>query len=201
MGQCLPIRILSVILILITGILQYFYAYLGLLNLFCCVCFCHRCENKWCWNKVLCYQVLSSGLQPKWNAGGGNLTRSIEGKLNEGSANFNNVCWKTVIVMKASAPQGWMYHLHHLAFPSLGAVGGEMPRQSTTKLYNVWKKKFSLMVDYHFKVEEGVTKEKYNEFCDGSNYFLRPPKLLCEFLRQDQTSSAQQAVDHLNIFK
>ena len=57
------------------------------------------------------------------------------------------------------------------------------------------------MVDYHFKVEEGVTKEKYNEFCDGSNYFLRPPKLLCEFLRQDQTSSAQQAVDHLNIFK
>ena len=29
------------------------------------------------------------------------------------------------------------------------------------------------MVDYHLKVEEGVTKEKLNGMYDGSNDFLR----------------------------
>ena len=60
---------------------------------------------------------------------------------------------------------------------------------------------FSPMVDYNFKVEEGFTREKINEFCDGRNDSKRLPKLLCEFVKLDQTSGSQQAVDRLNLFK
>ena len=58
---------------------------------------------------------------------------------------------------------------------------------------------FSPMIDYHFKVEEGVTKEKVNEFCDDRNDLLHLPKLLREFAQQDQTYGEQQIVDSLNI--
>ena len=54
-------------------------------------------------------------------------------------------------------------------------------------------------VYYHFKVEEGFVKEKFNDICDGINDFISLPKLLHEIEQQDQTSEAQQAVDHLNI--
>ena len=40
------------------------------------------------------------------------------------------------------------------------------------------------MVNYHFKVEEGLTKAKLDEFCDGRNYFLHLTNLLHEFLQQ-----------------
>ena len=33
---------------------------------------------------------------------------------------------------------------------------------------------FYNMVDYNFKLEEGVTKEKINDFCDGRDNLLRP---------------------------
>ena len=57
------------------------------------------------------------------------------------------------------------------------------------------------MVDYHFKVEEGVMKAKLNYFCGGRNYFLYIPKLLHEFGQQYHTYGTQQAVENLNIFK
>ena len=44
---------------------------------------------------------------------------------------------------------------------------------------------FSPMIDYHFKVEEGVANENLNEFCDGGNSFLHLLKLLCEFTHQE----------------
>ena len=44
---------------------------------------------------------------------------------------------------------------------------------------------FYPMVDYHFKLEEGVANENLNEFCDGENFFLRLLKLLCEFAHQE----------------
>ena len=60
---------------------------------------------------------------------------------------------------------------------------------------------FSTMVDYYFKVEEVVTKEKSNEFCDGRNYLLRLLNILRGFMKQDQKSGAQNYFDRLNIFK
>ena len=59
---------------------------------------------------------------------------------------------------------------------------------------------FSSMIYYNLKVEEVVTKEKLNDFCDGSNDFICLPKLLREFAQQHHKSGAQQAVDSLNIF-
>ena len=60
---------------------------------------------------------------------------------------------------------------------------------------------FYNMVDYHFKVEERVTKEKLNAFCDVRNDFLCLPNILREFAQQDQTYGTQHDVDNLNIFK
>ena len=60
---------------------------------------------------------------------------------------------------------------------------------------------FSPTFYYHLKMEEGVTKEKLNAFCGDSNYFLRLPKLLREFVQQDQENGSYQAVYCLNIFK
>ena len=60
---------------------------------------------------------------------------------------------------------------------------------------------FSSMVICHFKVKEGVTKEKLNKTCDGKNDFLLLSKVLHEFAQQDQTYGAQHAVDHLNPYK
>ena len=57
------------------------------------------------------------------------------------------------------------------------------------------------MIEYHFKVEEGVTKEKLYKFFDGRNYFLHLPNLMNEFMWQYQIYGAQQTVDHLNLFK
>ena len=56
------------------------------------------------------------------------------------------------------------------------------------------------MIYYNFKVKEGDTKARLNYIFDGGNNFLRLPKLLHDFLQQDQISGVQKAVDHLNIF-
>ena len=56
------------------------------------------------------------------------------------------------------------------------------------------------MVDYHLKVEEGVTNATLNKFCDDRKYLLHLPRLLHDFAQQYQTSGAEKAMDHLNIF-
>ena len=60
---------------------------------------------------------------------------------------------------------------------------------------------FYPIVHCYFKVEEGITNDNLNKFCDGRHYFLHTPKLLHEFGQQYQTSGAQYAMGHLHIFK
>ena len=57
------------------------------------------------------------------------------------------------------------------------------------------------MVDYHFEVEEEVTKGKLYKFCDGRNYFLHTLKLLHEYVQKYQTSGPHYASYCLNPFK
>ena len=47
----------------------------------------------------------------------------------------------------------------------------------------------------------GGQNGKSTKFCDGRNYFPCLQKILCEFAQKAQTYEAQQAMDHLNIFK
>ena len=102
--------------------------------------------------------------------------------------------------VKSNTPQVWMYHF----ISSLFNVSVLKEEKYQVKVPSRWRHvahDFYPMVDYHFKVEEGVANENLNEFCDGGNGFLRLLKLLYEFTQQEQMFGAQQAMNILNIFK